>query len=244
MKHFSRSLLIALLSAGLSAASAGAPAAETERPVVVELFTSQGCSSCPPAEAYLAELADRDDVIALEYHVDYWDYIGWKDPFAQPRFTERQRTYVGRLGARYVYTPKMVIDGAAHEVGSRRERIERKIARHRDAPRDGAPRIEVDRLADGRVEFRVVGSRSDSAYDVYMVIFDRSHTTEVQSGENAGMTLINRNVVRSLEKLGEWRGGAFVRTVPLDELEGDAGCAVLVQAAGGGEIAAARRLDP
>src|SRR3546814_16619660 len=88
------------------------------RPVVVELFTSQGCSSCPPADALLVELAREPSILALSFHVDYWDYIGWEDPFAEAQYTERQRDYVDRLGLRYVYTPQMVIDGRHNAVGS------------------------------------------------------------------------------------------------------------------------------
>src|SRR5438105_11263765 len=102
-----------LAALGSTAATAGAQA-----PVVIELFTSQGCESCPPADAYLGELARRADVVALAFHVDYWDYIGWKDPYASSAATARQRGYAAALGARVVYTPQMVIQGAAHEVGS------------------------------------------------------------------------------------------------------------------------------
>src|SRR5277367_5521376 len=106
--------------------SSVAQAGET-RPVVVELFTSQGCNSCPPADAYLGELAKRPDVLALSLHVDYWDYIGWRDPFAQHAFTLRQRDYSHALSERYVYTPQMVINGQLQGVGSQRGDIERLI---------------------------------------------------------------------------------------------------------------------
>ena len=104
----------------ISSAPAFAGSDAAMPPVVVELFTSQGCSSCPPAEAFLNELADEEGVIALELHVDYWDYIGWPDPFASPRMTERQRDYARELGLRYVYTPQMVIDGRSWAVARRR----------------------------------------------------------------------------------------------------------------------------
>ena len=94
-------------------------AANDELTVVVELFTSQGCSSCPPAEAFLGELATRPNVVALEFHVDYWDYIGWQDPFGSPAYTKRQRGYSASMGTPYVYTPQMVIQGRIHEVGSK-----------------------------------------------------------------------------------------------------------------------------
>ncbi|MBT5374998.1 MAG: DUF1223 domain-containing protein, partial [Rhodospirillaceae bacterium] len=113
-----------LIGAGLFFPTASVRA-ESPAPVVVELFTSQGCSSCPPADAFLNDLSRRDDVIALSLHVDYWDYIGWEDPFATPESTNRQRRYAPVLAARSIYTPQMVIDGAAHEVGSKRKAITR-----------------------------------------------------------------------------------------------------------------------
>src|SRR6516164_10851500 len=114
--------------AALAAAILGAALpALAETPVVVELFTSQGCSSCPPADAYLGELAARKDVIPLAFHVDYWNYIGWADPFATKQMTQRQRDYQRALNQRYVYTPEMVVNGEAHEVGSDRHGIDRLI---------------------------------------------------------------------------------------------------------------------
>src|SRR5690242_14224748 len=124
--------LVLLLPRAPAEAGAGSP-------VVVELFTSQGCSSCPPADAYLAELAARRDVLALSIHVDYWNYIGWTDPFASREATQRQKEYARNLGQKYVYTPEIVVDGAAHEVGSDREGCERLIAAAK-ARKPAAPR--------------------------------------------------------------------------------------------------------
>ena len=106
------------IAAGLVAAATPVRAAgRSQRPVVLELFTSQGCSSCPPADALLGELAKRDEVVTLAFHVDYWDYIGWKDPFGDPLHTARQRAYAAHLGQRTIYTPQLVVDGAGHVVG-------------------------------------------------------------------------------------------------------------------------------
>ena len=108
--------------------------AETRQPVVVELYTSQGCSSCPPADAFLGELARQDDVIALSLHVDYWDYMGWTDTFASPVTTARQRAYKQALNSRYVYTPQIVVDGRGHAVGSRRAEVRTLIAEAQARP--------------------------------------------------------------------------------------------------------------
>ena len=105
-----------------TAASVAEPA-----PVVVELFTSQGCSRCPPADAYLAELARRPDIVALSFHVDYWNYVGWRDPFSSTRWSKRQRDYGASLNRRFVYTPQIVVDGRDESIGSRRPRVEALI---------------------------------------------------------------------------------------------------------------------
>src|SRR5689334_7353524 len=141
-----RNLMIAVaLLIGMSTAHA-----EDRRPVVVELFTSQGCNSCPPADAFLGELAARPDVLALSLHVDYWDYIGWKDPFAQRAYTERQRSYSRALNQRFVYTPQMVIDGTLQGVGSETATINKLIekARKLDA---GGPTLSVSGTGAHRV---------------------------------------------------------------------------------------------
>ena len=112
-----RPVRILLSGALLSVVVAATAVAGDGKKIVVELFTSQGCSSCPPADAYLAELAGRDDVIALSFHVDYWNYIGWTDPFSMPEATSRQRAYGRQLGKSFVYTPQIVVDGRAETVG-------------------------------------------------------------------------------------------------------------------------------
>lgn len=244
-----------LLAAALLAVTLTAPlqAAEdsAQHPVVVELFTSQGCSSCPPAEAYLAELAARKGVIALEYHVDYWDFIGWKDVFAKPEFTARQQAYVEALGARYVYTPQMVIAGAAHEVGSDRAAVERQIAKFRRDAGDG-PAIALSRR-DGNLEVEIgpgpvsgdnaSGGNASGGYDVLFVAFDKPHVTRVTHGENRGVTLTNANVVRAIERIGTWRGAAAAFRVSMEGRDGDGVSAILVQERNHGPILAAAAMD-
>lgn len=204
------------------------PAAAAERPVLVELFTSQGCASCPPADAFLAELAARPGMVALSFHVDYWNYIGWRDPFATPWATQRQRGYGRALGQRYVYTPEMVVDGAAHAVGSARAEVERLIAEARSRP---GPAVSGERAGE---EVRIRIGAGEGSGTVWLVRFDSEHTTRVERGENRGRTLRNVNVVREMTALAVWRGSAL-------ELRAAAKgpCAVIVQEEGPGRVAGA-----
>jgi hypothetical protein len=235
----SRGLLLAAFLAAF--AQHGAAADEATRPVVVELFTSQGCSSCPPADAYLRELARRGDVIPLAYHVDYWNYIGWVDPFASKEATQRQRDYARTLGQRYVYTPEMVIAGARHEDGAKREAIESLIAAARAAP--PGPAIALSRAGDGNLRIRIAGQGSapGEAVAVWLVKFDREHWTKVAQGENEGRTLGDFQVVRSFRQIGSWRGEKLEIELA-SEATGDGGCAVLLQRGGAGPILAAAML--
>ena len=235
-------LLFALAAAPFSLAAA-------ERPLtVVELFTSQGCSSCPPADAFLGELAGRDDVLALSFHVDYWDYIGWKDPFASADHTRRQRDYSRKLGLRYVYTPQMVIQGAAHVTGSDRSAVLDRIEKNRALAR--IP-VELRQGDDGGVRLFIpdapaTGEAAQEAA-VWLVVFDREHLTSVRRGENRGRKLRNYNVVRQLSHIATWRGKALDMAVTVPDMVpgGGQACAVLVQSKETGRIlgAAAFGLD-
>lgn len=217
----------------------GSPALAGEPdPVVVELFTSQACPACPAAEAYLRELARRSDVIALEYHIDYYDYSGWKDPFGQPDFTMRWRGYAKSLGARYEYTPFMVIGGAAHLVGSEREKVERQIQRQQLLPAP-QPRLNIS-LANKLATVTVDGDRQAGLLDVILACYDGRHETMVTTGENRGKTLVNVNVVRDFRRIAQWVGDPVTVRIPLSGLKGSGGCALLLQQAGGGPILAAR----
>jgi hypothetical protein len=235
MKH----LLKLFLAAAMLAAAAAAPRAaeKTGHPVVVELFTSQGCSSCPPAEAFLADLAKRKDVIALEYHVNYWDYIGWKDPFARAEYTARQRGYVQALGGSSLYTPQMVIAGRDHAVGSRRESVNSKIAAYR--PALGEPALTLAPAAGNKLRIQIGAGEAPGAHDILLVTYDKPHRTEVRRGENEGRVLVNANVVRSIRKVGEWNGEPVDTVVSAGPKSGNGGCAVLVQRSGFGPIVAA-----
>jgi hypothetical protein len=217
-----------------------AAGAQSQPPVVVELFTSQGCPACPPAEAYLRDLAQRDDVIALEFHIDYYDYAGWKDPFGLADSTLRWRSYAQALGARYEYTPFMVVDGAAHVVGSNRKAAEARIGGARSAQAAG-PTLTVD-TGGPETTITVDGSGPAGIYDILLVTYDREHETKVTAGENRGKVLVEANVVRGVNRIGQWAGEPLSLTAKLDDMPGDGGCAVLLQRAGGGPIVAAAAL--
>lgn len=231
---------IAALFLAFAGTAPDAAAGDRKPPVVVELYTSQGCSSCPPAEAFLGELARRPDVLALEFHVDYWDYIGWKDPFADHANSDRQRKYSGRLGSRYVYTPQIVINGRIDAVGSDRDQVEEAIKSARETAADG-PSVALSREAD-TVRIRIGGTGEVGAYDVFFVTYDAEHTTDVMRGENRGRTLVNTNIVRSLQQLGHWIGKPTELKVSVADMKGDGGCAVIIQQRGAGPVLAAASL--
>jgi hypothetical protein len=233
-----RTLVIALaLSLGIGAAHAA-----DKRPVVVELFTSQGCNSCPPADAFLGELARRDDVLALSLHVDYWDYIGWKDPFAQRAYTERQRSYSRTLSQRYVYTPQMVVDGTLQGVGSDRAEITKLIEKARKAAEAG-PTLAVTGSGPQRI-LRISAAKAPADATVWLIGFDRAHETPIRTGENSGKRLANHNVVRTMEPVGTWKGGAAEITLDLSTIAANCdGAAVIVQAEETGPVVAAMRVD-
>ncbi len=184
-------------------------AAQADQVVVVELFTSQGCYSCPPADKILGELKERDDVIALALHVDYWDYLGWKDEFASPAFTQRQRSYAQAMGERSVYTPQMVIGGVEHVVGSRSMKVANAIRKH--AQRDAAVNVTI-RRSGGTVFIEASPATGDvPGAVVQLVTYTREATVDIRRGENAGKTLTYHNIVRTFSRLGNWNGSSPYR---------------------------------
>jgi hypothetical protein len=194
----SRLVLSLVLIAGLSPAASLA----VERPVVVELFTSQGCNSCPPANAFLNEMSkQRRDVLALAFHVTYWDRLGWKDPFSMEAATRRQDVYGRRFGDGS-YTPEMVVDGAASMVGSARGEVNSAIENAKRNSRTAAP---VSVTKNGEQVSIEVGAGSGSG-NILLIGFDHEHTTAVGRGENSGRTLVEANVVRSIRSVGQWSG--------------------------------------
>ena len=222
-------------------------AAEERQPVVVELYTSQGCNSCPPADQYFGDLAKRRDLLPLAFHVDYWNYIGWTDPFAKPWATARQRGYVKSLNERYVYTPQIIVGGAAQGVGSERGTVEgliRDAVAHQTQPID----LELRWREDGAllVEVGAGESPAKAPADIWLVGYDKPHETQVLRGENAGRTAVDYQAVRNYRRIGGWPGWSLELVVPPDETAGlgTGGVAVLVQQAGLGPVIAARRIDP
>ena len=194
-----------VLSLGLLACLTPVVSFAAERPVVVELFTSQGCSSCPPANAYLNELSrGRRDVLALAFHVTYWDRLGWKDPFSMTAATDRQAVYGRRFGDGS-YTPEIVVDGAAGMVGSDRDAVGPAIE---NAKRRGHTAAAVNVTRNGEQVAIEVGAGTGSGR-VLLIGFDHEHTTAIGRGENSGRTLTEANVVRSFRSVGQWSGAAL-----------------------------------
>jgi hypothetical protein len=204
-----------------------------QRPVVVELFTSQGCSACLAGNALVADLAERKDVLALTFPVDYWDYLGWQDTFARPEFSARQRAYQKALGLRDVYTPQLVIDGAA-QMGKAAPETAPEMIRDAAKVHGPAPTMAIRgyRLTIGEGRFPAGGA------DVWLVRYEgQPQETAVKDGENRGVTVVYRNVAKSLTRLGAWSGKMRSYTLPAASPDDpDLKSAVLLQSKGSGRI--------
>jgi hypothetical protein len=178
-------------------------------PVLVELFTSQGCSSCPPADRIAGQLAGRDDVIVVSMNVDYWDYIGWKDTLAKPEFTKRQTDYASARGDGQVYTPQMVINGAAHVVGSNASAVDKAVSAAVAAP------VPISIATQGNEIVVSVGDgTSVPEATLWLMAIAPAISVDVERGENAGSTIIYHRVVRNLVPAGMWTGKAKSITLP------------------------------
>ncbi len=228
---------IAALAVAVALFPAGPAAGAGKRPVVVELFTSQGCYSCPPADRFLGVLAQRPGVLALSFHVDYWNYLGWRDPFSSPEATQRQRRYAAAMRRRSVYTPQMVVDGTLQDIGSRTAAIEALI-RTRQAAADRGVAVSIAEGGEpGSLAVTVAGGRSADAA-VWLVRFDTRHTTAIPRGENAGKTLTYHNVVREIRRVADYRGAPLRLAVARPD--GAAArrdrAAIIVQEPAGGRI--------
>ncbi|MDZ7788638.1 MAG: DUF1223 domain-containing protein [Halofilum sp. (in: g-proteobacteria)] len=214
----------------------------TARPVVVELFTSQGCSSCPPADALLGQLAERDSIIALSLHVDYWNRLGWTDPFAQARFSDRQRSYAEQLEddnpyTTGVYTPQIVVDGRYAVVGHVAGRVRDAIERAGNQAAWLRPRIVGDPAE--HVHLPAAGQAvPGQPATVWLITYDDRHTTAIDGGENDGRELTNHHVVRGMRRIGTWHGEEARLALGLadTELADHDGVVVLVQLGRAGNI--------
>lgn len=209
-------------------------------PIVVELYTSEGCSSCPPADALLGELMQRQYVLPLSFHVDYWDYIGWKDRFGDATFTRRQYAYAEAQGNSMVYTPQMIVAGAIDVVGSDRKEVEKALKKA--YTRNAMYRVHVMREDNGKVVAQFPEAPIGVPATVWLVTYQRSAESHVQAGENAGKRLLTYNVVRSLQKIGMWTGAATEIELTLDaaaKANSPDSCAIIANQAEHGPIVAA-----
>jgi hypothetical protein len=216
------------LVAGL--VSVALPAVADQTRAVLELFTSQGCSSCPPADALFGEYAARKDILALSFPIDYWDYLGWKDTLASHDFSERQRAYSSARGDRQVYTPQIVVDGREHVVGSNRDAIEAALTRQAV---EGLP-VPITLTADADSTTVTIGAAISEAAakgTIWLVMYDGAVAVPIAHGENSGRTITYHNVVRKLRPIAMWKGAAMSVDLPKSEMvqaKADH-CAVILQ---------------
>ena len=233
MRTFIASIALGLLSLT-------APVARADSPVVVELFTSQGGSVCPPADALLTQLAERADVIALALHVDYWDYIGWADTFASGQFTRRQHAYARHAGQRMVYTPQMIVGGVERVVGYEPMDVAELIAQYRVV--DYPVEVSLSRV-EGGIVLRAVASMAleEPGMVVQIVRYMPSEMVEIRRGENAGRTVEYSNIVTEWMRVGTWSGAEPYELQLVDDAA--LPIAAIVQMSGPGQILGAARLD-
>jgi hypothetical protein len=241
MNHRRRIVLCSALAIGCAFAIATLPAMSASAPVrpkVVELYTSEGCSSCPPAEALLGELATRPDVVPLGFHVDYWDDLGWRDRFSLAAATERQQWWGEVLGLPSVYTPQMIVEGRRSVLGSDRAAVEAALAEP-----DASISVEAQ-LAAGQITVKVGAFPGPLKYEVYAIAYLPNAITAIGRGENAGRTLTEWNIVRSWRKLGTAEGRALQFSVGANAFPADAQrLLIILQQAARGAIAGATVLE-
>jgi hypothetical protein len=232
-------MLSAIAAAAIPLGRSGAAAAETS-PIVVELFTSQGCSACPPADAMMVDLAKRKGVIALSFNVGYWDYIGWKDTLAAPEHGARAEAFTRRLKVQSKYTPQMIVDGREDVIGNQRTAVDAAIVR-RAAAAAAAQRVPVTiaATANGYGVSIGEGSPAGGKADIWLIRVQSAVRVTITAGENKNKTIVYTNAVRRLMHAGEWTGRAVTMPVPAKDPSAPGpsdGLAVLVQAPGGGPI--------
>lgn len=231
MKRFLGLLLTGMAASGvaLPPASAGEPSPRA----VLELFTSQGCSSCPPADALMNRMAADKTLLALTFPVDYWDYLGWKDTFARPEFSARQKSYAEVRGDRKIYTPQIVINGRDHAVGSDEAAINRTIAAHAD--RFGSETVELELTASADTLTARIGEARGPVTGkatLWLVAYDHAQSVRIGRGENKGRSVIYSNVVRQFQPIGMWKGKPKIIELPRHDANrpAEAGLAIILQA--------------
>lgn len=228
-----RKLLIALLYASsfVGVTTTTAQAAEISQPkAVVELFTSQGCHSCPPADKIIGEYSEGSEVLGLSWHVDYWDYLGWKDVFASKSNTQRQYAYARALRERQVYTPQAIINGRTHAVGSRKGDITQVITTFENSNRGMIVPINAT-MTDTSIKIAIENSLDAADTTLYMVFFNKEHKVKIKRGENGGKTLTYHNVVHDSQALGIVKASGLEMEFPMAEMKrhGYDGCALILQ---------------
>jgi len=218
-------------------------AAKAENLTVVELYTSQGCSSCPPADKVLADVRTQDDILALGFHVDYWNYLGWKDTFAQAEFTKRQRDYNRSLEAKSVYTPQIIVHGLKGVVGSRKSDV-KDLINFAETRRTTGPAISFAQMDGEMFKLHVPKGESVVPATIWLVGYDHRKTVDIKRGELRGKTQTYHNVVRSLKRVGTWHGDEIKLTLDKEDLS-DLACddyAIIIQQRDTGPVLAASRL--
>lgn len=223
---------VPLLAAAIYVLPVCAEDASTKPEGVVELYTSQGCGSCPPADAVLKELATEGKVVALAFHVDYWDYRGWTDNLALPENTDRQNEYREALGLNGVYTPQVILNGREHLNGQDGPKIRRRIADMRDTPSGLTVPVSIEKTTKNRLLIDIgSGPAATNPVRVVLAYFNRESIVEIPDGENIGRKVSYANSVRAMETVGMWDGAAQKIEIPLSELASKkaSGCAVLLQ---------------
>lgn len=235
---------VACLALSLGAARADTGATDADSVVLLELFTSQGCSSCPPADALLREVKARwgEKVVPLAYHVDYWTHLGWRDPFSSRDWTKRQERYAALTGSRRIYTPQLVVDGDERLVGSRRAEVIGSIDRALVRPTTTPVRFS-GHFGGGELRACVAGtSLPHGRAELYVAIFEDGLVTRVPRGENAGRTLRNDFVVRTLTRVDPDQGDRIRIPTEPDWNSNQLGAVAFVQDANSGRIMGAGKL--
>lgn len=239
MHGLGKTLLLAAGGLGLAVALAIGRADAGERPVLVELYTSQGCNSCPPADATLGQLARRDDVVALSLHVDYWDYLGWRDTFGQRQFGQRQHAYREAWGKRVVYTPQIVVQGRGGVSALRAGEVEAAIRGEQKG--EVTVRIRIDRHA-GMLMCVIEPVAGTVSGTVWIATYTRRATVAIERGENAGKSITYHNVVTSLNRFGDW-SGSVLEEYPMPMPDPGEGVAVWLQDGEAGPVLAAAKVE-